>query len=90
MKTYLCCLLIGIIAAGSYTTAYGAETLVCKYQETFKDGGSRSAGLELTVEGGEITGIDYHNAIASGKRGAGTSAPSTPGEGSRYGPGRRT
>jgi len=71
MKTYLCCLLIGIIAAGSYTTACGAETLVCKYKQTFKDGGSRDAGLELTVEGGEITGIDYHNAIASGKEGGG-------------------
>jgi hypothetical protein len=64
-------LLAGIILALSVTAAYGAETLVCKYKEKFKDGGSRSAGLELTVEGGEITEIDYHNAIASGKEGGG-------------------
>ena len=71
MKRYLCCLLIGIVAAGSFATACGAETLVCKYKQTFKDGGSRDAGLELTVEGGELTGIDYFNAIASGKEGGG-------------------
>ena len=70
MKRYRC-LLVGIIMAWSFTAACGAETLVCKYKEKFKDGGSRSAGLELTVEGGEITGIDYHNAIASGKEGGG-------------------
>ncbi|HEX9157431.1 MAG TPA: hypothetical protein VF827_05385 [Syntrophales bacterium] len=64
-------LLVGIILALSVTAAYGAETLVCKYKEQFKDGGSRDAGLELTVEGGEVTGIDYHNAIASGKEGGG-------------------
>ena len=65
------CLVAGVILALSVTAACGAETLVCQYKEKFKDGGSRSAGLELTVEGGEITGIDYHNAIASGKEGGG-------------------
>ena len=64
-------LLAGIILALSVTAAHGADTLVCDYKEKFKDGGSRSAGLELTVEGGEVTGISYHNAIASGKEGGG-------------------
>ncbi len=64
-------LLAGIILALSVTAAHGAETLACKYKEKFKDGGSRGAALELTVEGSEVTGIDYNNTIASGKEGGG-------------------
>ncbi len=64
-------LLIGIILISPLTTAAGAETLTCDYRETFEDGGSRSVGLTLTVEGREVTGISYHNAIASGKEGGG-------------------
>lgn len=64
-------LFAGIVLALSVTAAHGADPLVCGYKQKFKDGGSRSAGLELTVVGGEVTGISYHNAIASGKEGGG-------------------
>jgi hypothetical protein len=67
-------LLAGIILALSVTAAHGAETIACDYMEKFKGGGSRGVWLSLTVEGGEVTGIDYMNTIntvAPGKGGYG-------------------
>lgn len=69
MRIFL--LLIGIILMSPAPAAIGAETLTCDYRETFEDGGSRSVGLKLIVEGREVAGISYHNAIASGKEGGG-------------------
>jgi len=64
-------LLTGLFLTLWVAPAFGAETLLCDYAEKFKDGGSRDVGLELTVEGGEVTAISYHNAIASGEEGGG-------------------
>ena len=64
-------LLTGLFLTLWVAPAFGAETLLCDYAEKFKDGGSRDAGLELTLEGGEVTAISYHNGIASGEEGGG-------------------
>jgi hypothetical protein len=64
-------LLAGIFLILPVAAAGGAETLVCDYKEQFKSGGSREVRLELATGGGEVTGISYHNAIASGKEGGG-------------------
>lgn len=64
-------LFVAILLTLPVTAAYGADTFVCEYKEKFDDGGSRSVGLKLTVEGREVTGISYHNAVASGKEGGG-------------------
>lgn len=64
-------LLAEIFLVLAVATAEGAQTLVCDYKEQFKGGGSREVRLELATEGGEVTGISYLNAIASGKEGGG-------------------
>jgi hypothetical protein len=64
-------LFVAILLALPTAAAQGADTFVCEYKEKFEDGGSRSVGLKLTVEGREVTGISYHNAVASGKEGGG-------------------
>jgi hypothetical protein len=69
MRTFA--LIVAILLTLPVTAAYGADTFVCEYKEKFDDGGSRSVGLKLTVEGREVTGISYHNAVASGKEGGG-------------------
>ena len=63
--------LASIVVALHVPVAYGAETLVCDYKEKFRDGGWREAGVTLTLQGNAVTGISYHNAIASGKEGGG-------------------
>jgi len=63
--------LASIALALPVAVAYGAETLVCDYKEKFSDGGWREAGVILTLQGNAVTGISYHNAIASGKEGGG-------------------
>jgi hypothetical protein len=63
--------LASIVLALHVPVAYGAETLVCDYKEKFRDGGWREAGVTLTLQGNAVTGISYHNAIASGKEGGG-------------------
>jgi hypothetical protein len=69
MRTFA--LIVAILLTLPVTAAYGADTFVCEYKEKFNDGGSRSVGLKLTVEGREVKGISYHNAVASGKEGGG-------------------
>lgn len=64
-------LLTGLFLVLWLTPAFGAESLECKYKQTFKGGGWRDAGLTLTVEGGEIVAISYQNGIASGEEGGG-------------------
>ena len=63
--------LASIALALPVAVAYGAETLVCDYKEKFSDGGWREAGVTLTMQGSAVTGMSYHNAIASGKEGGG-------------------
>jgi hypothetical protein len=69
MRTFA--LIVAILLTLPGTAAYGADTFVCEYKEKFNDGGSRSVGLKLTVEGREVKGISYHNAVTSGKEGGG-------------------
>ncbi|HPC73575.1 MAG TPA: hypothetical protein P5551_06345 [Syntrophales bacterium] len=69
MKIFFLC--IAVLLALPVAAAAGADTFVCDFKEKFEDGGSRSVGLKLTVEGREVTGISYHNAVASGKEGGG-------------------
>ena len=66
-----CVALIAIALAMPLSAAWGAETFVCDYKETFKGGGWRHAHVSLTVEKGEVAAISYHNGIASGKEGGG-------------------
>ena len=63
--------LVSLVLTMPVAAAFGAETLTCSYKEKFKDGGWRDAAVTLTVEGGEVTAISYHNGIASGKEGGG-------------------
>ncbi len=60
-----------LILAATALPASGAETLVCDYRKTSKNGGWRHAHVSLTVEEGKVAAISYHNGIASGKEGGG-------------------
>jgi len=48
-----------------------AEDLQCKYEQRFKDGGSKGADVKLTIVNGKIEKLVVYSFVASGKEGGG-------------------